>query len=80
MAENEKDKPETKAAPAPTTVEYVGAADLRSISKAEWEQAGVTNQDDVAWNATNGFKVKASALSPEALEIISRDPGFKLTA
>lgn len=61
-------------------IEYVGTADVRSISKAEWAQAGVEGQADLVWDASNGFKVKASDVSEGALAILKNDPAFKLPA
>ena len=59
-------------------VQYVGTADVRVITKKQWDNVGAKNQDETRWEAKNGFKVEASSLSKEAMEYIARDPGFKV--
>jgi hypothetical protein len=61
------------------TVKYIGSADVRSISEAEWAQVGVEGQADVVWDRSNDFTVKASELSAPALEVVKRDAGFQVS-
>lgn len=58
-------------------VKYIGTADARQIDKLSWEQVGVTDQEFVSWDASNGFTVLASDLSAGALAYCAeRDAGF----
>jgi hypothetical protein len=68
----------SEAKKQPRFVRYVGTADLRKISRADWKQAGVASQADVVWNHANGFKVLESDLSEEALALL--DPAEFKTA
>lgn len=58
------------------TIRYTGGASLRQITKTEWEQAGVSDQDTVAWSRSNNFTVKASLLNEAALNAIESDPSL----
>lgn len=79
MAE-QSNTPNTPAKPAKeeAVVEYVGTADVRQISAADWTKAGVQDQTKVVWDASNKHKVPVSDLSKEALEILKADSGFKV--
>lgn len=57
-------------------VRYVGHATRRVISKADWEAAGVTDQDDVEWGRANHKEVNMDELSDDALKLLSKEPGF----
>lgn len=57
-------------------VKYVGTASRRVITDKEWEQAGVSGEDTVVWDNSNGFTVDASKLSQAALDAIKPDPYF----
>lgn len=52
-------------------LKYVGSADVREITKAQWAKAGVEDQDKVVFNAENDFTVKG--LTDRAFEILSSD-------
>jgi hypothetical protein len=67
-----------KAAKEEAVVEYVGTADVRKISAADWKKAGVEDHKQVSWDADNGHKVPVSDLSKEALEVLKSDTGFKV--
>lgn len=58
-------------------LKYVGAADVREITKAQWAKAGDQDQNLVRWNAENDHTVKESDLSKKALAILEKDPSFK---
>ena len=47
-------------------VEYIGRADVRIISEADWALRGIT-QADTQWDHTNKHMIPLSALGPEAL-------------
>lgn len=59
-------------------VEYVGSADVRKVSAAEWKAAGVEGQAETVWDSSNDFKVKASDLSDAAKKVLELNGGFKL--
>lgn len=58
------------------TVKYIGVATKRMIRDKEWEQAGVTGQDTVVWDAGNGYTVNAAKLSQAAKDALKPDPFF----
>lgn len=58
------------------TIRYVGTAARRLISEKDWETAGVTGQDTVVWDLSNGYTVDASKLSAAAKDAIRPDPFF----
>jgi hypothetical protein len=49
---------------------YVGGADVRQITKSEWEGAGVENQDTVVFNKENNWRVPADELTGDALQLL----------
>ena len=59
-------------------VRYVGTADVREITKAQWASIGVDDQDKTVWSAQNDFTIKASDLSEKALAYFAKDDGFKV--
>lgn len=66
----------TEENPKGDGLKYVGPASTRVITKQQWNSAGVKGQETVTWNRDNNFTVKKSSLSKDALEKLSRDPGF----
>lgn len=60
------------------TVKYVGDAGVREISKADWKAAGIEH-DTVTWDADNEYTVLKSLFSAEALELLRRDRGLKIS-
>jgi hypothetical protein len=69
---------EQPKAKAEAVVEYIGSADVRKVTADEWVLAGVEGQAETVWDSSNGFKVKASELSPAALKVLEANGGFKL--
>ena len=71
---------ETKAteAKAAQVVKYVGTADERVISAADWSSVGAEEQKQVKWDRSNRFQVPVDELSKAALEYIATDSGFKV--
>ena len=57
-------------------VKYTGVATTRSISKKEWEQAGVTDQDSVVWEADNHFTVPGADLVGGAIDVLRKEDDF----
>lgn len=66
------------SAKADAVVEYTGTADVAKISASDWKKAGVDNQEQVVFDRSNKYKVAASDLSKEALEVLGNDSRFKL--
>lgn len=68
----------TAAAKTVKGLKYVGTADVREITKAQWAKAKVDDQEKpVVWDAENDFTVKESDLSKKALAVLEKDPSFK---
>jgi len=64
---------------APTSgqvVHFIGRADERHITEADWKSIGVTNQKDTSWLAGNRHRIAVKDLSKEALEYFDRDGDF----
>lgn len=59
-------------------VKYVGGATVRRITKDQWIQAGVENQDTVEWNRRNGKSVDLADLNDKAIELLEYEPGFRV--
>ena len=58
-------------------VKYNGIADLRTISKAEWEAINVTGQDAVEWRGI-GASVPGAKFVDGAIDYFRTDPEFDL--
>ncbi|MGB2791266.1 MAG: hypothetical protein WBC29_01815 [Candidatus Moraniibacteriota bacterium] len=58
-------------------MKYVGTADVRRISKAEWANINV-EQDTLEWNAGNKFMLPAADMAAGALEYFKSDDGFSI--
>jgi hypothetical protein len=61
-------------------VEYHGRAGRRTITAAQWEQAGIDGQSEVTWSAENNKRVRASMFTPEALDALRVDGSFAVPA
>jgi hypothetical protein len=66
-------------------VRYVGESNVRSISTADWKQAGVDHDKvaDVVWDRANGYAVPKADLTAFLTEdqynaYIMNDPQFKV--
>lgn len=71
----------TKATPAKSDgrrVKYVGFADVRKISKADWARVGVEDQEQVVWDKSNDFTVPLADLKAGAEGYFATDSGFKI--
>jgi hypothetical protein len=64
-----------------TAVWYIGGADVRSISSAEWTAAGITGTPSaVVWNAANGWSVAAAGFTAPQLALLAADGSFNTAA
>lgn len=61
-----------------TVVRYVGLSDARVILKDQWALIDIDNED-VEWNRSNHFTVRASDLSEQALGYCKSDPELVIT-
>lgn len=59
-------------------VKYVGPASTRRVTASDWEAVGIVGAKDATWNFANEFVVPTSKFSEEQLEVLRRDPGFKI--
>lgn len=57
----------------PKWVRYMGTAHVREITREQWEEARVNDQDSVYWTAANGWTVPASAFNEDAWPFIEAD-------
>jgi len=57
-------------------VVYVGIATRRILTKADWENIGIKNQETVEWNRTNKFTIPVADFSKSALNYLKTDNGF----
>lgn len=62
-----------KQADAPVKqVFYTGVASIRTISKEQWEAAGITDQEYVAWTRDSGHKLPKERFTPAALDVLKQ--------
>jgi hypothetical protein len=62
-----------------TAVWYIGSADTRSISTAEWQAAGITGTPAPAvWNAANGWSLPATGFTAPQLTLLAADGSFNV--
>lgn len=57
---------------------YIGSFDERRITPAEWGVKGIITGATHVWNAKNAWSLDQSQFTSNQLEILDRDPGFKL--
>lgn len=57
-----------------TEVVYRGGASLRIITKQEWEQAGIRDQDTVSWDRNHGLS--RDHFTTAAIDVLRRDANF----
>lgn len=57
---------------------YIGSFDERRITPAEWGVKGIITGATHVWNAKNAWSLDQSLFTINQLEILDRDPGFKL--
>jgi hypothetical protein len=58
-------------------VKYIGTADVRKISAADWRSIDVEDQMQVVWDKSNKFQVPVSELTEAAVKYLDEnDSGF----
>lgn len=78
LADDPNTDPELAEAADEPMVEYTGEFGRREIKASEWRQAGVEGMPDVVWERRTGHKVPASVFSPQALQVLRQDQGFRV--
>lgn len=80
LDEPEGDQEATEAAAEePGYVRYTGVGTQRVLTTAEFEQAGITDQGTLVWDASNGKKVYIEGnINDAALERIGAEPDFEI--
>jgi hypothetical protein len=66
-----------EAAEEPMVV-FQGEAGRREITAEQWQEAGVPGMPTVVWERRTGFKVPVSAFTPQALQVLRQDQGFRV--
>lgn len=80
MATKQEAEAETTAAATEKVVKYVGTADERIISAADWKSIGVEDQTQVKWDRRNRFTVPTADLTEAAVRYLDEDDsGFVVT-
>lgn len=59
-------------------VRYLGIVGERRISKEDFEQAGVEDQDGVTWTRSTGNVLPISLFSEKALEVLTNTGEFQI--
>jgi len=77
LADTEDDAVLAEEAGEPMVV-YQGEFGKREITAEQWQQAGVQGMPTVVWERSSGFKVPASAFTPQALQVLRQDQGFRV--
>lgn len=66
-----------EAAEEPMVV-YQGEFGKREITAQQWQEAGVPGMPTVVWERRSNFKVPVSAFTPQALQVLRQDQGFRV--
>lgn len=74
-------KTESEALPVvqETVVKYVGLSDIRIIRKEDWASIDI-DHEEVVWDRSNHFTVRASDLSEQALGYCKADSELIVTS
>lgn len=63
------------------SVWYVGPAQVRSITGAQWSAAGITGSPaDTVWNSANGWSIPASSLTAAQITLLDASGDFNTAA
>lgn len=62
------------------SVWYIGQADSRTITAAQWAAAGVAGASDTTWNAANGWSIPTTSFTAAQLTILNADGSFNTAA
>lgn len=66
-----------EAAEEPMVV-FQGEASRREITAAQWAEAGCPDMPTVLWERHTGFKVPVNVFTPQALQVLRQDQGFRV--
>ena len=72
MAQAKKSAASGEAPKKIRVVKYVGTADVRIISRADWDNVDV-DHDEVRWDKSNKWQIDASKFSDDALVYLDED-------
>lgn len=62
----------------PKIVKYVGTADVRRITKADWKSIGI-EAEALEWSVANNHSVPLEGLNADVVEYLTaKDDGFKV--
>lgn len=63
-------------------VRYIGIADIRRITDADWRAIGVKGQESVQWDkdTTVPFAISGRHLTSDAVKYLNEDPDFVVIA
>lgn len=57
---------------------FQGEATRREITAEQWAAASVTGMPTVVWERRTGMQVPVSAFTPQALQVLRQDQGFRV--
>lgn len=72
---------EAPAAPAQNVtkfVQFMGGASVREITRQQWANAGVQNQQDAHWTISNRHLLPLEHFSDAALDVLMMDGKFRV--
>lgn len=78
LADDPNTDPELAEAAEEPMVVYTGEFGMREITAEQWAEAGVPDMPTVKWERHTGFKVRADVFSPQALQVLRQDSGFRV--
>lgn len=70
---------EPEEVPEANSVLYLGVFADRRISKEEWEQAGVPDQEGSVWTESTGKVLSISDFNEQALAVLAGTGEFRIT-
>lgn len=62
------------------SVWYIGPADSRTITAAQWAAAGIAGASDTVWNKANGWSLPQASLTAPQRAILDANGGFNTNA
>lgn len=87
VRKSQDDAPQVSTEPAPeevvekeptNIVRYTGLVSERRISREDWEQAGVSDQDGVVWTKGTGNVIPIDQFSEKALQTLADTGEFEI--
>lgn len=69
------DSPEPEDSSFEPYVEWIGGAGYREVTKEQWEEAGIKDQDTVFWTRESP-RLPLSQLTDEARQRLAAEPDF----